>query len=389
MILRSQIARPYNRAYTREFDGVLQGSHVSEEAIFARGLRGMTPNRWAQLAASNPRLARAIWGTQLSEQRQGGSSPDSAKIMAASIAFGASLHNRLKRPDTLHSRFARMLRTDKLLTRELWLDNVPKMRLWKGDKVLHALRGESLAIVNRPHEASIQVPKSDIINDQLGLYQDRINGLGDSYLWHLDEMFIALLIGGLQGTVFGTTYDGQNLIDTDHTFLGNGTGATQSNKVTGAFSATTYQSAWNLFLTMKDEHGLPLKVVNGRQLYLLHGPANRNAVRTVLQQENIVGQTQTNLDKGTAIPVCSEWITAGAVYDLFGQQVTLTGLEWFLIPEGSSSIMIQVKREPEFLAVDSGSDEFTFRTGNLLYGVETEDGGTYGLWQEIVGGPGA
>jgi phage major head subunit gpT-like protein len=74
---------------------------------------------------------------------------------------------------------------------------------------------------------------------------------------------------------------------------------------------------------------------------------------------------------------------------MFGTTITLTGLEWFLIPEGSSAVMIQVKRDPEFLAVDRGDDEFTFRTGKLLYGLESEDGGTYGMWQEIVGGPGA
>jgi phage major head subunit gpT-like protein len=355
-ITRSSLSRPAQRSYSRGFGEVVHNRSYGKE-IIARG-------------------------GQLSGVRQGGSSPDAAKIEAAYIGFGTALHNRLKRPSPIHGRFAKMLKTDKLLNRELWLDNVPKMRLWEGDKVLSMLRGESLSIVTRPHEASILVPKGDIINDQLGLYHDRINSLGDSYEWHLDEMFFALLIAGLQGTALGTTYDGQNLIDTDHTFLGNGTGVQYSNKVTGAFSATTYQTAWNLFLSMKDENNLPIGI-GGRQMYLLHGPSNRNAVRNVLQLENIVGQTQTNLDKGTAIPVCTEWMTAGAVYNMFGTSVTLTGLEWFLIPEGSSAIMLQIKREPEFLAVDKGDDEFTFRTGKFLYG------STYGLPQEIVGGPGA
>jgi len=368
MILRSQISRPYNR-------GSLHGLHdesVDRSLIRARGSK---------------EIARYM--SRLSGVRQGGSSPDAAKIEAAYIGFGTMLNNRLQRADGLHQRFAMMLRTNKLLNREMWLDSLPKMRVWEGDKVVSMLRGEALTIATRPHEASIMVPKGDILNDEFGLYKGKINSLGDSYQWHLDEMYICMLIAGLQGTALGTTYDGQNLIDTDHTFLGNGTGATYSNKVTGAFSATTYQSAWNLFLSMKDENGLPLAPARGRQLYLVHGPSNRNAVRTVLQQENIVGQTQTNLDKGTAIPYCSEWITAGATYSMFGTTVTLTGLEWFLIPEGSSAIMLQIKRDVEFLAVDKGDDEFTFRTGKYLYGIESEDGAAYGLPQEIVGGPGA
>jgi phage major head subunit gpT-like protein len=373
MALRTNIARPYNRS----FDGVSH-LHIDEDQRRAHGARQIA--RYAREAATR--------GGALTAIRQGGSSPDMAKIEAASIGFATSLNNRLQRPGPLHSRFARMLRTNKLLNRELWLDNIPKMRLWEGDKVLSMLRAESLSIVTRPHEASIMVPKSAILNDQLGLYQPKIDSLGDSYLWHLDEMFVAMLIAGLQGTALGTTYDGQNLIDTDHTFLGNGQGVQYSNKVTGAFTATVFQSAVNAFMLMKDENGLPVGI-GDRQLYLLHGPLNRNAVRTVLQQENIVGQTQTNLDKGTAIPVCSQWITAGAVYNFAGTNITLTGLEWFLIPDGSTAIMIQIKEDPLFLAVDKGDDEFTFRTGKYLYGLESEDGAAYGMPQEIVGGPGS
>lgn len=372
MLMRASAARPLP-----QFEGVLSYGHV-DPALHVGG-RG----NWGK-AARKARISGKLSGV-----RQGGSSPDAAKIEAASIAFGSSLNNRLQRPDVLHTQFAKLLRTNKLLNVELWLNSIPKMRLWEGDKVLSMFTAEQLRIITRPHEASVMIPKGDIINDELGLYTDKINSLGDSYMWHLDEMLICMLIGGLQGTAFGTTYDGQNLIDVDHTFRGNGTGPTYSNKVTGAFSATTYRQAWNLFLQMKDENGLPLQPMGGKRLTLLHGPANRDAVRTVLQQENIVGVTASNIDKGTATPYCSEWITAGATYSLFGQTVTLTGLEWFLIPQGSSAVMIQIKRDPEFLAVDRGDDEFTFRTGKLLYGLESEDGAAYGMPQEIVGGPGA
>ena len=368
MKMRANLSRPFNRR--------AKGEHFGGYFLGETG--GSRRNAVYQIAS------------ELSDVRQGGSSPDVAKVEAASIAFGTSLHNRINRPGPLYPLFALLLRTNKLLTREIWLDNIPKMRLWQGDKVLSMLRAETLPIVTRPHEASMVIPKGDILNDDLGLYQSRINQMGDAYVRHLDEMFLGMLIGGLQGVVLGTTYDGQNLIDTDHTYLGNGTGPQYSNKVTGAFSATTYAQAWNLFLSMKDENGHPLSpVATGRNMYLLHGPANRVAVRNVLGQEQIIGGTATNLDKGTAIPYCTSWITAGAVLDVLGQKITLTGLEWFLIPEGSSAIMLQIKRDVEFLAVDRGDDEFTFRTGKLLYGIESEDGAAYGLPQEIVGGTGA
>jgi len=321
---------------------------------------------------------------ELSGLRQGGSSPDAAKIEAAYIGFGTMLHNRLKRPDATWRQLATVIDSEELLHRELWLDNIPKMRLWEGDKVLSALRAESLPIVTRPHEASLMIPKGDILNDRFGIYKGRINDLGDAYDWHLMEMVVAMLCAGISGTALGTTYDGQNLIDTDHTALGNGTGAQQSNKITGAFSATVFQNAWNAFLGFVDENGTPYNTMNGRTMYLVHGPANRTAVRTVLQQQWIPS-LQQNMDMGMAKPYLVPWIRP-ATYNVLGAQITLTGNEWFLMPEGSSAVILQRKRMPEFLAVEEG--EFTFRTGKYLYGIESEDGAAYGLWQEIVGGPG-
>lgn len=348
------------------------------------------PNRRSFLAHgsqwSERGRGRQIERGELSGIRQGGSSPDAAKIEAAYIGFGTMLHNRLKRPDTTWRQLSTVIDSDVLLHRELWLDNVPKMRLWEGDKVVSMLRGESLPIVTRPHEASIMIPKGDIINDRYGLYTGRINDLADAYDWHLMEMVVGMLVAGLQGSSLGTTYDGQNLIDADHTFLGNGTGTQQSNKITGAFSATVFQQAWNAFLGFIDENGTPLNTMMSRKMMLVHGPANRTAVRTVLQQQWIPS-LQQNMDFNMAEPVIVPWIRAGSTYNVLGQSITFTGLEWFLMPVNSSAIILQRKRTPEFLAVEEG--EFTFRTGKYLYGIESEDGAAYGLWQEIVGGPGA
>lgn len=315
--------------------------------------------------------------------RPGGSSPDAAKIEAAYIGFGTMLHNRLQNGDAIHSRIATVARTNNLLDRQLWLNNVPTMRMWEGPKVLSQLSAESLPIVTRPHEASIRIPKADIQNDRFGLYTGRINDLADSFNWSCDDMVITMLCAGVAGTSLGTTYDGQNLIDTDHTTLSGG-GTAQSNRVTGAFSAAVFQSAWDAYLKFKNENGVPVNVRN-RKMILLHGPANRTAVRTVLNQQIAAGLSQ-NLDAGMAEPLCTPWITARTT-KVLGVSVTLTGLEWFLIPEGSSSVILQIKQDPEFLSVEEG--ELAFMHGHYLYGIESAHGAAYGLWQEIVGGPGS
>jgi hypothetical protein len=146
-----------------------------------------------------------------------------------------------------------------------------------------------------------------------------------------------------------------------------------------------FQSAWNQFLSFTDENGTPYNTMAGRKMYLVHGVANRTAVRTVLQQQWLP-TLQQNMDLNMAVPYLVPWILNGASYKVLGQTITLSGTEWFLMPEGSTSILLQRKRMPEFLAVEEG--EYAFRTGQFLYGLESEDGAAYGLWQEIVGGPG-
>jgi phage major head subunit gpT-like protein len=315
--------------------------------------------------------------------RIGGSSPDAAKIEAAYIGFGTALHNRLQTGYRIWDLICTVAQTNDLLNRELWLNSLPTMRLWEGNKVLQGLTAESLPIVTRPHENSLEIPKGDIQNDRYGLYTGRINQLGDSYNWALDDLAISMLCAGVAGTTLGTTYDGQNLIDTDHTTLSAG-GTNQSNRVTGAFSATVYQNAVDAFLKVKNEYGIPVNLGKPSWI-LLHGPANRVAVRTVLQQQIGAGLVQ-NLDAGTATPLCTPWITSRTT-KVLGTSVTITGLEWFLIPANSSAVILQIKRSPEYLTVEDGA--LAFMSGKYLYGIEAEFGAAYGLWQEIVGGPGS
>lgn len=315
---------------------------------------------------------------------QGGRSLDAHKIEAAYVGFHTLFHNRLKMAPSLARRIATIVETDEVLDSYLWLSNNPKMRRWVGDKVLHKLRAEKHDVTTEPQEASLEVPKNDILNDRLGLYTGRINGMADSYSWRLDEMTFGMLVAGIQGTSYGTTYDGQNLIDTGHTVLSVG-GTAQSNKVTGALSAATYAEAWEKYIGFKDENGVPANVAS-RPMKLVVGEANRQVAREIIDQQ--VGSAGSqNIDAGTSELIVTGWLSAGVKYNVNGTEVTATGLEWFMLPQESTAVLIHVKRLPEFLAVEAG--EFAFRTGKYLYGTEAEIGAAYGMWQEVVGGPGA
>jgi phage major head subunit gpT-like protein len=319
--------------------------------------------------------------------RIGGSSPDEAKIEAAYIGFGTRLQNRWATGSPIHTRIATVATTPNLLNRELWLNALPNMRMWEGAKVIDQISAESLPIVTRPHEATISIGKGTIQNDQLGLYGPHIDKLGDAFPNALDDLAVTFLCAGIQGTSLGSTYDGQNLIDTDHTFRSADAGVAafqRSNKIAGAFSAAVFQAAMQRYYKLTNEKGIPVNMGNRRML-LVHGPDNEILVRNVLRQQIAAGLSQ-NLDVGRAEPVMVPWIQARTT-SVLGTSVTLTGLEWFLIPEGSASVIIQVKRAAEFLSVEEGYQ--VFMNARFYYGIEAEFGGVYGLWQEVVGGPGS
>lgn len=324
--------------------------------------------------------------------RIGGTQPDEQKVEIAYVGFNTRLANRLKEYPSYYQDLATVVDSPNLIDRSIWLNNVPGlMRLWKGIKQVSQVSAENQPIVTRPHEVSISLGKGTLMNDMLGLYGGLVAKMGEAYPNSLDDLFFTLLCAGIQGTALGATYDGQNLIDTDHVFRSADAGVVAfqySNKVTGAFSASVFQSAINLYKTLKNEFGVPVNV-GGGPMMLVHGPANRILVRNVLKLDtaSIGGFVlPQNLDKGDAIPVEVPWIQARTTRVL-GTSVTLTGLEWFLMPKNSTSVIIQRKSLSGLLSVEDGYQNFM--TALNYYGLEAEFGGGYGLPQEIVGGPGS
>lgn len=303
----------------------------------------------------------------------GGRSYDGSKIEAAYIGFRRDFQGRLMKAAPLYDRLFTIVDTDNMVDTQLWINSSPKMRRWVGEKVLHKARAESHPITTEPYEASALVPKHDVINDRFGLYADYVAGMADSYEDALDELAFSMLLAGIAGSSLGTTYDGQNLIDTDHTMRSADSGVLaqqQSNFVDGALSQSVFVSALQRFADMVNENGTPLKVV---PRYLVAGPANSHAVKLITQQ-NIQATGEQNLYAGSVVPVISPRIT---------------GTQWCLLPENSSAIIIHRKRAPEFLAADNPNDSGIIATGQFIYSVEAEFGAGYGLWQEIVGGDGA
>lgn len=99
-----------------------------------------------------------------------------------------------------------------------WLGAFPMMREWVGDRLIKSLAGFHYELVNKDFEATVEVDRDDIDDDQIGVYTPIVQGLGDAAKKHPDVLVFQLLAAG-----FSTLcYDGQYFFDTDHP-VGSGT----------------------------------------------------------------------------------------------------------------------------------------------------------------------
>jgi phage major head subunit gpT-like protein len=112
-----------------------------------------------------------------------------------------------------------------------WLGNLPGMREWVGDRLIHNLMQHGYSIKNKKFELTVGVPEDKVEDDQYGIYTPMMEMLGDEAAKHPDKLIFALIADG-----FATPcYDGQYFFDSDHPVIQkDGSTASVSNVQSGS-----------------------------------------------------------------------------------------------------------------------------------------------------------
>lgn len=93
-----------------------------------------------------------------------------------------------------------------------WMKELPGMREWVGQRVIHNLESAGAQLKNKHYEHTIGVDRNDIEDDKLGIYAPMFQMQGEIVARHPDE-----LVWGLLPTGFATQgFDGQYFFDSDH-----------------------------------------------------------------------------------------------------------------------------------------------------------------------------
>lgn len=252
-----------------------------------------------------------------------------------------------------------------------WLSAFPKMRRWVGEKHIKSLKAYSYTVENEDFEATVEVDRNHIEDDQLGIYSPQAKMAGFSAKQLPDEIVYELVNGAFENLC----YDGQYFFDTDHP-VGK---SSISNKGTAALSVATqaaakasYGAARTAMGKIKGDDGNSLDV---RPTILLVGPGLEDTARALLTSDRLE-DGKANLYKGTAELVVSTRI--------------ISDTAWFLLDTSKPVLpfIYQERKAPIFVQqVDPDSDD-VFNRKKFKFGAEARAAGGYGFWQLAFGSTG-
>lgn len=250
-----------------------------------------------------------------------------------------------------------------------WLSKFPKMRKWIGDKAVKSLEAFKYTVKNDDFEATIEVDRNDIEDDNLGIYNPQAQMAGESAKQLPDEIVFAAVNAG-----FATEcYDGQYFFDTDHP-VGDGKGGSVSvsNKGTKKLSCATlaaaqasYGAARTAMRKMKDDEGRPLNI---RPNVLLVPPALEDTANLLMTVDKLE-DGKPNPYKGTAQVVCDGRLTSDDA--------------WFLLDttQAVKPFIYQERKAPVFVSQTEASSDDVFSRKKFKFGAEARAAGGYGFWQ--------
>ncbi len=256
-----------------------------------------------------------------------------------------------------------------------WLGSVPQMREWGSGRLAKGLRTESYDIVNHKYEATIEVDRDELADDQLGQIIIRVRELAKRAASYPDSLLANLINNGHSSGY--NSYDGVPFFSSNHV---SGDSGAQGNIIT--LDATdhtdpTVDECKELLnkmiaqmLKLKDDQGEFMSLdTNG--LILIVDPSYWGVWLTALKATIISSTTNVPV----AVPTIYPFARLTDPYSVFLCK-TDTEVRPFVFQD----------REPlEFNSLASGSEE-EFKREKYLYGCRARYALAYGYWQYCIKG---
>ncbi len=133
-------------------------------------------------------------------------------------AFNAVFNAAFQETQTWFERVAMTVPAGTRIMDYKFLLDFPMVREWLGDRQISSLEPKAYQVETKDWEATIEVERNDIEDDQLGFYNPIVAALAQEARKHPERLIAEMMNGG-----FATVcYDGRNFFTTDHP-VGEGT----------------------------------------------------------------------------------------------------------------------------------------------------------------------
>jgi phage major head subunit gpT-like protein len=140
---------------------------------------------------------------------------NSANLTTLYVSFKTTFENAFQAATPTYPQIATLVPSDTQTEEYGWLGQIPQVREWLGDRVIHAMAAHGYAIRNRDWELTVSVDRNDLDDDRLGIYSPLFGMLGQQAALHPERLVYQLLKAGFSTPCF----DGANYFDTVHPVL--------------------------------------------------------------------------------------------------------------------------------------------------------------------------
>ncbi len=246
------------------------------------------------------------------------------------------------------------------------LGNVPKMRKWLGGREAGDINKYSYNVTQEKYEGTLRFDRDDVeLYDEYGQVNAKITELAQEASQHVIRMGTEFI----EGTFANLCYDGQYMVDDDHS---EGESGTQDNKGTAALSTTTFGVASAAMMAFKDDKG---RVVPKNPDLLVVPPALRETAFHLMNNDFYPDSSTTPSNKNMWKGAADVWVNP---------YLTVSSADWWLTSTngGLPPFFIAMARDYEFTAL---TDENARHDGVFEYGVQASFVMGNADWRKIYG----
>lgn len=145
------------------------------------------------------------------------------------------------KPDSFYNKVATVIPSGSGSNTYGFLGAFPKFRKWSGARELKSVKEGAYILQNEPYESTLEVLRTDIEDDNLGIYRALTQAEAEAGIDFLNINTASLLSAGDKNIC----HDGQNFFDTEHQVAEKIDGTGEKNSISNIFGSGSGE-AWYL-----------------------------------------------------------------------------------------------------------------------------------------------